>query len=258
MKADKALWFGVVLAAVASVPRAAPACGVSIGGAPGACSVAEHEASLRKYRLGASFGYTRTRIQFSNGSELDAERDAAMATLEIKLGKRFVLSFGAGALAYGTLGAGSPRIGQDAGAVRREMRPGPVIAVSLAYTLVPQEEHGKPFVLLTGTLAGLAASTAPDASGGGDVGYQAMDLRVGALVGTRVPLGSVSLVPYAVARAFGGPILWKIGGASVTGTDAYKHQLGGGAIVAFGRFDAFIEAIAVGERGLVGGLGLSF
>ena len=239
-----------MLAAVASAPRAAPACGVSIGGAPGACSVAEHEASLRKYRLGASFGYTRTRIQFSNGSELDAERDAAMATLEIKLGKRFVLSFGAGALAYGTLGAGR--------AARREMRPGPVIAVSLAYTLVPQEEHGKPFVLLTGTLAGLAASTAPDASGGDDVGYQAMDLRVGALVGTRVPLGSVSLVPYAVVRAFGGPILWKIGGASVTGTDAYKHQLGGGAIFAFGRFDAFIEAIAVGERALVGGLGVSF
>jgi hypothetical protein len=241
----------LVLGALA--PRTAMACGVSIGGAPGACSVAEHEASLRKYRLGASFGYTRTRIQFSNGSELDAERDAVMASFEVKLSKRFVLSFGAGALLYGTLGARQSQ---------RAMRPGPVLALSLAYALVDQAEYGRPFVLLTGTLAGLAASTAPEPDAKtpskDDVGYQAMDLRVGALVGTRVPLGSVTLVPYAVVRGFGGPILWTIGGASVTGTDSFKHQLGGGAIVSYKRLDVFVEGIAVGERGLVGGVGVSF
>lgn len=233
--------------------REARACGVSVGGAPGACSVAEHEASLRKYRLGVSYAYTRTRIQFSNGSEIDAERDAVMATFEVKLGKRFVLSFGAGALAWGTLGAPS-----DKAHPVREVRPGPVLAVSLAYTLVPQEEVGRPFVLLTGTFAGLITSTAPDVGRRDDVGYQAFDLRFGALVGTRVPLGRVALVPYAVARAFGGPILWSMGDASVLGTDAYKHQLGGGAIVSIGPVDAFIEGVAIGERALVGGLGVSF
>lgn len=231
------------------VPRVAGACGVSVGGAPGACSVGDHEASLRRFRLGASFGYTRTRIQLSNGTELDAERDTAVLTFEATLGKRFALSVAGGALVGGTLG-------QARG--QRAMRPGPVLALSLAYTLVDQEAYGRPFVLLTATLAGVVAALPPEPGGKGEVGYQAMDLRAGALVGTRIALGRVSLVPYAVVRAFGGPILTTLGGAAVTGTDAYKHQLGGGAIISFSRVDAFVEAIAVGERGLVGGLGIAF
>lgn len=239
----------MALVLVASAPRRARACGVSVGGAPGACSVGDHETSLRKLRLGASFGYTRTRIQFSNGAELDAERDTVALTFEARLGRRFALSVAAGALAGGTLGAAR---------AQRTMGPGPVLALSLAYTLVEQEAYGRPFVLLTGTLAGVAATLGPEPGAKGDAAYVAMDLRAGALVGTSLPLGRASLVPYAAVRAFGGPIVTALGGATVTGTDAYKHQLGGGAIFTYRRIDVFVEAIALGERAIIGGAGVSF
>jgi hypothetical protein len=65
------------------------------------------------------------------------------------------------------------------------------------------------FVLLTSQLT-YGSSTA------GGVGYDALDLRVGAAVGTT--LWKV-LAPYEVGRAFGGPVYWRYQGASIVGTD---------------------------------------
>ena len=68
------------------------------------------------------------------------------------------------------------------------------------------------------------------------------------------------LAIYATARAFGGPIFYRYAGESVTGTDLYKYQVGGGLSIALPSriLDAFVEGIALGERGVAAGLGTSF
>ena len=66
--------------------------------------------------------------------------------------------------------------------------------------------------------------------------------------------------PYLVARAFGGPIWWRIDGELVRGTDLYKYQFGGGFSFALPSraLDVFVEGIGLGERGLAAGLGTGF
>jgi hypothetical protein len=223
------------------VEAPALACGVSAGGAPGLCSVEEHEAANRKWRIGAGYTLTTTRIQFSNGSELPAVRNSSVVTLDRQIGARWALQVGAGAFLTGQIGD-------------RSMDPGAVFAVSAAWRVLDQAGFGKPFLLLTTTLAGLVASSANPTR----TGYQAFDLRLGAVLGTRVPLGRAALLPYAVGRVFGGPIFFSIDDKAVTGTDAYKHQLGAGATITFRRFDVFVEAIAMGERSMSAGLGVAF
>ena len=67
------------------------------------------------------------------------------------------------------------------------------------------------------------------------------------------------LTPYALARAFGGPVLWRYNGARINGTDVHHYQLGAGlALLLRRRIDLFAEAIPLGERGLSAGAGLSF
>ena len=64
--------------------------------------------------------------------------------------------------------------------------------------------------------------------------------------------------PYATARAFGGPILWKLDGRSVTGTDDYHVQLGFGVVAAVKGLDVVAELVPIGERAVTVGAGYSF
>lgn len=239
----KAAIRALALAVVVVVPKIADACGVSAGGAPGLCSVEDHAAELRKWRLGAGYTFTTTRIQFSNNTELPQERNAAIVTLDKQIDDRRVFQIAMGTFLIGNTGT-------------QRMNPGTLVAASLAWRVLDQKDFGYPFILMTMTLASLTGSSQrPD---GGHQGYAAFDFRYGIVVGTRIPLGRAALLPYGVVRLFGGPIFWKIDGKDVLGTDAYKHQLGGGATVTFDRFDIFIEAIGVGERSMAAGVGVSF
>ncbi len=113
----------------------------------------------------------------------------------------------------------------------------------------------QPFVVLTSVLSFQAATTAPNA-GGPSVGYEALDLRLGGIVGVTL-FDAIS--PYALARVFGGPIFWRYLGDSVTGTDVYKYQLGAGvALRAAKRVSAFAEGVPLGERALVLGMTVAF
>ncbi|MDB4940658.1 MAG: uncharacterized protein JWP97_192 [Labilithrix sp.] len=98
-----------------------------------------------------------------------------------------------------------------------------------------------------GSVSGAASSTT----------FTAGDLRAGVIVGKT--FGDV-LTPYVTGRVFGGPIYWHLDGASVTGTDLYKYQAGGGVSLALlrRRLDVFAEGIALGERGFAAGLGTTF
>ncbi len=67
-----------------------------------------------------------------------------------------------------------------------------------------------------------------------------------------------TLSPYAVARAFGGPVVWHLDGSTVLAGDRYHVQLGLGLVTSLPRrFDVFVEGVPLGERALTFGLGKS-
>jgi hypothetical protein len=77
--------------------------------------------------------------------------------------------------------------------------------------------------------------------------------RLGVMGGRR--FGSVS--PYVLARAFAGPVSWRIDGMDVTGGDTSKFQLGAGASVSTASGLSFlVDVSALGERSV--SLGLSY
>jgi len=115
------------------------------------------------------------------------------------------------------------------------------------------------FTVLTGNLSYSRESTSlAGMNGAPDVTarYQAIDVRLGALVGTTL---WKMLSPYAVGRVFGGPVLWTYQGSSVTGTDAHHYQLGAGAtLVVARRFSLFAEGVPLGERSASAGTAFAF
>jgi hypothetical protein len=115
-------------------------------------------------------------------------------------------------------------------------------------------ESADVFILATGALAASGARTR-DAAGQGEDMF-AFDIRAGLIAGKTF---FDVLTPYLVARAFGGPILWKYRGEDQLAGDKYHVQLGAGAVVALpGHLDAFAEVVPLGERAAVAGVGVSF
>lgn len=104
------------------------------------------------------------------------------------------------------------------------------------------ERPARPFVAVSGSLgASLARALADD---GRARTWTAVDLRAGAMVGKT--LGP--LVPYAAARAFGGPVFWRRGGALVVGGDRYHVTAGAGLVVRAGRAEVSAELMPLGEQ----------
>lgn len=100
----------------------------------------------------------------------------------------------------------------------------------------------------TTTQVGLDAST--------NTRYLAFDLRLGAAVGVTL---FERFRPYALARIFGGPIFWSYRGESLTGTNIYKYQFGGGASVSIANgVSVFAEGVFPGKQALQGALDLPF
>lgn len=193
-----------------------------------------------------SGSYSDTRLVFSSGgSSVDAsfEKYAVMASLERRLGDRWTLGGGLGSTLAGTL---------DANGVASTVSPGPLGALTASFR--PLDEGAiAPFVLLTASLAASLSWTTPPGNGA-TASLTAFDARLGVAAGKTI---ADVVTPYVLARAFGGPVLWSIGGASATGTDAYHYQLGGGVTVRAGRVDLVAEGVPLGERSVVVGVGLA-
>lgn len=167
------------------------------------------------------------------------------------------------------LGAGGIAGGELVhGAARDTIGPGLAAFTGVAWRVV--DGHGAiPFVQLTATLSATHMLTRTDDRGTRTDGttspgaqpetprFTALDLRLGAIAGKTF---ADVFTPYVTARAFGGPIAWHFDGASVTGTDLYKYQLGGGLSLALfeRKLDVFAEGIALGERGFAAGVGTTF
>jgi hypothetical protein len=220
----------------------AAACGITAGGTAGitSCSLEEHEEAVRrKWHLGSSYAFSSTGLVFEGERRFVQERHASLVTLEFRQARRATLVAGLGAFLGGHLRTESARFDFD---------PGLVGVVGGSWRALEGGRRG-PFLLLTGQLS-YAWTRSLGAA------YQAIDLRAGAVVATMLWR---ALTPYALARAFGGPVFWRYEGRAITGTDTHHYQLGAGlSVLLWRRVDLFVEGIPLGERGLAAGAGLAF
>ena len=236
-----------VLAALACAhvlaPRTAQACGASSAGGVSSCSLDEHAWEVApKWRAGVAGAFTSTSLRFGD-VHVEQRRSVLVASLDRRLSPRTTLQLGLGTIAAGNL---------DVGGARFDLQPGLAVSAGLVHRFV-DASGARPFVLGGAQLAVLATSTHGPA--GDTQAYEATDLRLTGAVGWTL---ARHVSPYAVARAFGGPIWWRIDGETKTGTDAYHVQLGAGLVVSGGGFDLGLEGVPLGERGASATLGVAF
>jgi hypothetical protein len=116
-----------------------------------------------------------------------------------------------------------------------------------------------PFLVLAISGGGSGGTTQEEVYAGptpGTTFLYAFDIRAGLTVGKTFWR---TLSPYAVVRAFGGPVLWGQGGKTQLESDLYHVQLGGGLVTTLPRaFDVFVEGVPLGERALTLGAGKTF
>lgn len=180
--------------------------------------------------MGATFGAFRTKLLFTD-AQRGLEQLAASVSLEYRASERVTLVGAAGALIMGRLG--------DV-----PTTPGGVGSVALSYLLLEQGQWA-PFVQLSGSVAVSAMRAA-------ETNYVAIDLRAGVAAGWTF---LERITPYAVVRAFGGPVFY----GSAIGTDAYHVQLGAGLVVGLPLgLDLSAEIIPLGEQRVTAGLGFTF
>lgn len=249
----------IFLAAIAFTPiflaRNSFACGASTGGVAGlsACSVDAHEEEIRsKWHAGASYSYTSTGIRFDDVRP-DEMRHGVLATLEASPYPELTLQVGAGAILGGDLLVHS--YGADP-AHKYQIDPGAVLVVGGSYRFI-DAKGARPFLL--GTLSGTFSASQTRIEGTGPNGTHALldafDLRAGGVLGWNI---ARVFSPYAVVRAFGGPVSWTYQNQRETGTDVHHFQIGAGFGLALGkRFDLFFEGVPLGEVGISAGIGVS-
>jgi hypothetical protein len=237
-----------VMAVVALLPVPALACGAAYPGGPMVCNI-ERDAPRRHERriLGdwpiarvfASWAHTSTALRFSGDRRVGLTRHAAFVGTELPLRGDLGLQLGAGGVMSGEIDGS--RLG-----------PGATVFFGSSYRAI-DERDAPGFLQMNLTFSATRAATeAP-----GNPLLTAFDLRLAAIAGSTI---ANFFTPYAVARAFGGPVYWTIAGTDVIGTDVYKYQLGGGMAFAFPSrvIDLFVEGIALGERGIAAGIGTTF
>jgi hypothetical protein len=237
MSSRSAILAVLVLGAVLSVAPRALACGASSGGVAGvsACSLSEHEEETRlRWRVGASYSFTSTRIRFDANTVPDETRDGVVASVAYRPSLRWTLELG-----IGPLFAGHLRIHD----VDYDFKPGILTSFGASWRVLDALD-ARPFVLLTAQAAFVAAATKAPTPASESAGYQALDIRLGVAAGWT--LWNV-LSPYAVVRAFGGPVYWTYLNESVVGTDTHHYQV-----------DVFVEGIPLGEQAVTAGAGVSF
>jgi hypothetical protein len=234
-----------IAAALFAHSAPARACGVPPPGSPPGfrCTDGDAETAPR-FRTSVNYTFSSTRIVFSGDKKADVERSLAASAFEYRASDKWALQLSAGLLLAGKM------VFPDS---RHDFAHGLSLAIGASYRLL-EEKGVLPFVGLTGTFGYASAKTHEARTD--YVGYNAFDLRLGAVAGKTI---ADALTIYAAARVFGGPIFWKLRGESLTGTDVYKYQIGAGAsVVLWKRVDLFAEGVAFGERMLSAGLGVSY
>lgn len=204
----------------------------------------EYEAPKpRLFHASASYSVFGTDLSV-DGRDAFMERRAATASLSYRFTEKVTGQVGAGATLGGRYVFRDTRFTFD---------PGWIASVGATWRVLGGGRGD--FFLLAGGAIAASGSVTRDAAGHAEDMY-AIDLRLSVLAGKTF---FDVLSPYAVLRAFGGPIFWRYEGRDRTGTDQYHFQLGAGVLVALpAHFDVFAEGIPLGERAGTAGVGYSF
>lgn len=169
------------------------------------------------------------------------------ATLERRLGERGSILLTGGAVLTGEL---------ELEGRTHEVQPGWLAALGGSFRVL-DPDGGVPFIILSSSLGLSQVHT--EERGVTDPPRSALwsyDLRFGFAIGWSL---FDTLNPYAVARAFGGPVIWELDGSNVTGSDKYHYQVGAGLLVSLpANLDVFVEGIPLGERAVTVGVGIGF
>lgn len=215
---------------------------------PAGCRAAAPAEEPRPFTIGLSYGFSDTKLIFSNDTRHRFRQSA------------YSLSFLA-ALEGGTVlgGAVGPHMGGRVDGLRGSdesftIRPGVVWSFTVARRLFGTKAT-IPFLLVVGTFSGSSASTRRE-SDGEAAGLHAFDAKVDLSVGWT--LGE-AFSPYLALRAFGGPVLWRLDDARVLGSDLY-HLSGavGFNLTVANRVSLYFDGAFVGMRGLSGGAAVRF
>lgn len=180
--------------------------------------------------MGVAGGWFSTDLELGDG-EVSISETTMMAAATYHPGPSFGVELALGAVLDGEMGDHEGDVSSG-------------VAVSAAATwLALFESERRPFILVSFSLSGSRAEAVSD--DGEAHGLTALDARLGALVGKT--FGPAT--PYAVARAFGGPVSWTLGGEEVTGGDVHHYTVGAGASLRLARrLQLAVEGMPLGER----------
>ena len=172
-------------------------------------------------------------IRFTGDQRVDITQYAVMATVGRVRPSGWSWRAAVGAVLDGAL---------EHDARSHEVGPGVVGAISAARMWSAKEWF------VTGSV-GLSASRTTTGEAGTSaarVPLSAFDGRAGVIAGRTFGIAS----PYVLARAFGGPVLWRLDGESISGGDTHHYQLGAGTSIATGGVSMTLDLALLGERGL--------
>ena len=195
------------------------------------------------WRVAASYGWLSSSLRFGDVTAPFDQRSVAVSVSR-SLGRDWTVSAGAGAVLSGSLEAGGASYQMDPGWLAR-----------LGVTWLPLDGSGPwPFLALSGSLAASGVNTT--GPGGVQAPLTSLDAGISASVGKSIA-GIVA--PYVGAKVFGGPVFWKLAGASTTGTDVSHWQVAFGlaANLPFG-IDLLAEWAPFGAHSAVGQVGWTF
>tara|TARA_R110002096_G_scaffold436051_2_gene666279 strand:- start:23283 stop:23786 length:504 start_codon:yes stop_codon:yes gene_type:complete len=134
-----------------------------------------------------------------------------------------------------------------------DMGSGVVASISGTYLALFETEK-RPFVLGTLTFGHSRTSAVSDDNLRYD--WTAYDVRAGVMLGKTF---AQRFVPFASARAFGGPVDWKLGGEDVIGSDKYHYTVGLGMNYQIpGKASLFAEVLGLGEKSASVGGSIAF
>ena len=179
-------------------------------------------------------------LRFTGEQRVDITQHAAMATVGHVRPSRWSWRLALGAVLDGAM---------EPSGQTHEIGPGVVGSISVARMWAVRTWF------VSGSL-GMSASRTTTGEAGmatARAHLTALDARAGVVAGRT--FGIVS--PYVLARAFGGPVWWRLDGADVSGSDTHHYQLGAGTSLATASGLSFtLDLALLGERGASLGVAL--
>jgi hypothetical protein len=216
------------------------------------CSGDEAE---QRWHAAATYGIFFSKLVVSTLPSVSIERLAVTASADYRLSPESTLGAGIGAGLGGVIG-----VETKLGAIPTRFLVLPGWELTFSYSRRLLDGRGKAPFLVLGVSGGASgawtrqevlAGPAPATSF-----LYAFDVRGGLIVGKTL---WNTLSPYAVFRAFGGPLVWSYRGQTVVGGDLYHVQLGAGLVTVLPReFDVFVEGVPLGEAAVTLGVGKTF